>query len=236
MATIKAKAISAKKALSLYSEMRGGPYLATQLLAFHLREGNIRVRARHVWISKEPSLRRAWRNEPDKDDFKNRTFNEEADVKKDIWRRSIDWNRDVSLWDINRGRFVVTLSNEPDKRIMIRGLRFHSGDARKTLDVPKNHKARNAPNEWREFWHEIIRLARPEDGSLGQLESTEFNSDDKLAANFPSDFDRDLASSIEERTGYAISSNAILEEVSALRKALRLTRTPRKLGRASRGT
>lgn len=125
------KKVPPRALIKRYSEVNYGPAATRDLLAFHLREGNIQARAPRVWVSTEKNSQAAWRREPSPDTSESKNDKTSRVIKCGSWRRSRDWLSDVISWDLKKNRFFITLQQDPPKRLMFRGIYFHGGDVKK---------------------------------------------------------------------------------------------------------
>lgn len=89
---------------------------AKQTLAIALREGQIRARARAIGVSREPLLKRAW-----KDVKRKKTHRMVPTI---FWRSARYFHEDKEHWIWSRSRFHSTLSKDPPKRRIARLVEF----------------------------------------------------------------------------------------------------------------
>ncbi len=238
-----------KYVVKKYAPIFGGEANVRQIIFLALQDGSIRCRAAHQWMSDEPDLMRAWKDEPDSDRYPiPRPWKSIHDVRRSKWRRSITPHDDLLLWDFRGDRLHLTIGSDPIRRIMLRGVRFNYEDVEKVFKalVPyvddKTFTRSNKLTPWRRFWHEIVIMAAQRSGKLpssplGQAKSDEeildliktrlkfefrfSEEDDQNDAN-----DLDLtADIIADRLNFGLSKSAIIEEIKFLRQTLDLKRT-----------
>ena len=240
MKVTSAKSISAQKVLRLYAESNGGIVATRDLLAFHLREGHIRVRSGHVMKSDALTYGQAWRESA----RTYRTYREDNDIKlKNVpvgrWWRSADWLADRDSWKLHRSALCVTISVSPPVRIMMRYVRFNSADIRNCFDPSSRQQAfkqvgRSSEKiQWRMFWHEVVRLIKNDpQHEYGLLNASEYNGADKTADKIRDHLlekgeyytDDEVAETIEGRLAFRLSFESVKKEVQSLRTAMGLSR------------
>ena len=164
--------ISASEAVKQFGLFYGGEIAVQARIIALLRRGDLRVQARHVWISAEKAAPTAYKAEPNKHLYHRSAFvGPLVKVRKQTWRDSTCWRKDADDWRWRSGRFVVTLEGAPNRRRMfMRGVEFAFDDLRAMLGQgSKEHISRSGklPDfaKWRVFWHVIVDQAN--DGRFG---------------------------------------------------------------------
>lgn len=224
--------------LSLYAKKNGGPLNTRLLLATAMREGKLRVKAGQMWESGEPSLLRAWRQAPPLEKIDDKV--QRKICNRSLWWKSVRWLEDVYDWDLSRGRLVITLQERPLKRLLMKGVRLHSGDAKNVLtgnsvDVSSSQPSGFNKENWRWFWHEMVVLAA---GSRKEVQNSElacFTSDEKLLEAIKKRVqseseilagkeldDEELAKALTNRSPDVLQSETVHLEIKAFRQALKL--------------
>jgi hypothetical protein len=228
---IQDKAFLARTLIDAYAPYRGGPVAVREELAFHLRERNIRAKARYISISKEPELLSAWRNETARQKHLTDPKPKRASIASKNWWNSVDWQADQSEWDFRRGRFHVTLSREPSERLLFSNIRFNSADVQKHFGQPKNKPgAPRDADQWRLFWFEVIRLIQNGRQDFGLLQDAGYASNEKLTGKVvehlsgSQDDSAEIASRIRRRLRFDLGSETISNEVKLLRRHFGLTK------------
>lgn len=226
------------KVLRLFADKNGGVANTRVLLATAMREGKIRVKAAQRWESSERSLLKIWKNPP-------LISAEEAKAhritcKRGLWWRSVRWLDDVSDWDFSRGRMIVTVQEDPLRRICLKDVRFNSTDVKRLLDDDAwngkiNDKSGYNKERWRTFWHEIVALASGSREAVKNSGLAAYTSDAALMIaikdHLESENDRmrgieldddALVSALTARTAFNLSEDAIKSEIKHLRQAFKL--------------
>ena len=233
MAGSKYRALSPVKVLQSFAHPNHGVAATRDLLGFHLREGNIRARARFIVESREQKLRTAWKladSEAEALPDETKRFQE---IPTALWWKSVDWMRDVADWNFSRSEFVITTQAKPVRRLLLDGVRFHSDDCRRhlhpgALGEPENYtKPLRDKDKWRDFWHQVIVLIQDGRTDFGAFATSKYKSDAAAADEIftlltPGD-DPELKALAHRMSGRAIgtmSPDAILEEVRHLRARL----------------
>lgn len=233
---MKVQPLSARKLLDLFAADNGGPVGTRDLLAFHLREGNVSARAFHRWESVGQSLAEAWatgsipKNVTNKERLKKKHA-----VKSSEWRASVDWLNDVHSWDFKRSRFQITISLNPTRRIMLQDIRFHAGESSAHLSVKGKKRPGAKPDidQWRMFWHRIIAIMQEGRDDFGGLTQPDVSSNDKLAKQVHEltipkvskpDWLQEITKQLDETSQFTLSYDALHKEVTELRKRFKLTR------------
>lgn len=165
--------IRPREAIAKYAHLNGGSVNCRALLAEHLRDGNLRARARHVWTTDERSLEDAWETEPGRDQYRPSTFAGEFEsLSKRVWRGSENWKKDFSSWRWKSGRFYVTTQKKPIRqRTMFRGVEFCLSDTvrllvKETVDhVPSRGRPADLAR-WESFWTIVLDVAMGRDGGF----------------------------------------------------------------------
>lgn len=228
--------ISPNALIRLYAGSNSGPVATRDLLAFHLREGNIRTRAWNTWLSNEVSLREAWKSGPAPENSlaRPRKISSDRNVKSSLWWDSKNWAHDVDQWQFRKNRFTITLCERPLSRLMLKGLRFHGGDVKACFDPRSRDESRRSPgrttdrDQWRLFWYEIIKLIQDGSKDFGVLglESNEKVGSrviNKLTSTFERD-DEQLVADVERSAPFKLKEEVVREEVKALRRKFNLSR------------
>lgn len=232
---MKVQPLSARKVLELFAAENGGPVGTRDLLAFHLREGNVEARARHKWASIEQSVAEAWTTAPPPKNISEKSrLKKKHVVKASEWRASVDWINDVQSWDFKRSRFHITISLNPLRRIMLKDIRFHAGEVSSYFSIKGKKRPGAKPElaQWRMFWHRIIAIMQDGRDDFGGLTHPDVSSNIKLR-NKISDLKKDdkqpdwlaqIAKRIDETSAFTLKDDAMLEEITKLRKKFKLTK------------
>ncbi|TCP31356.1 hypothetical protein [Sphingomonas sp. BK235] len=239
----KYRALSPRKAIAEYAAINGGPVLTRQIIAMGLREGTIRARASHIWTTNEASLAKAWKNEPDKETFvKPKVFLMEHDVPRKEWLKSSSWLDDIMSWDFQRGKFHITISSDPIKRLLMKDVRLHSGDVKKVLmtgvkDLTKEPLSKiQQLHSYRRLWHDIVRMTLngrdPKSTELGTFTSADrvlnevnnsLNYEQSVITDHSVSAD-EIGAALAARHPYNLSEKTAKDEIDLLRDALHLKR------------
>lgn len=170
--------IKPRDAIKDYAYFNGGSVNCRAVLAEHLRDGDLRARARHTWTTEERSAERAWDKEPERDAYRPVTFVGEHQVlDKHVWRSSQSWAKDLSTWRWKSGRFRVTSQKKPTREYtMLRGVEFCQSDVIRILvtETVDRVPTRGRPPElkrWESFWMIVLDLAMGRNGGFDQFTS-----------------------------------------------------------------
>lgn len=240
----KGAALTPRNVVAKYAPLVGGPVNARQIIALGLREGTLKARAGKSWISTDPSLASAWKNEPEKAEYvKPSNFTKEHNVKHSEWNKSVDFLNDILTWDFRTGRMHVTTSKNPVKRLMFRHVRLLDTDVSKifrfsTEGTKSNFYRANKVDEWRRFWHEMIILAVQKRINLKDSLITSFTNADDIVATvlnrlelvdeaIDSDIragNQTLQKSLQRKLEFTLKTDTLQKEVDLLREELGLKR------------
>lgn len=120
----KLKWILAQDAVAKMTADGENPEAAFTTLAAYLRHGQLRARAKRMWISDENELAKAWKLRPVE-------FSEDVELPVKYWRSHKAWARDVSEWRWSTSSLHVTRRLKPRRRRMMHGVEFHLKDLAK---------------------------------------------------------------------------------------------------------
>lgn len=149
--------ISASDALNRYERLLGGRAAAKETLAEHLRDGNLRAIADQKWVSLEPTIKKAWRNESERAEAERNVA-----LQPVLFRSSKRWLTDKSDWRWPFDKASITFRTKPVKRHMFAGLKFASADLVNIAGAPdpRSGGSPGKKEQWVTFWHGMIDLAQ----------------------------------------------------------------------------
>ena len=164
--------ISASDALKKYERLLGGRAAAKETLAEHLRDGNLRAIAEQKWVSVEPTIKKAWKNEAERAEAENA-----VELKPALFRSSKRWLTDKADWRWPFDKASITFRTKPMKRHMLAGMKFASADLIKITGAPdpRSGGSPGKKEQWVTFWHGMIDLAQ-----VGRLNHANFPTQRKL--------------------------------------------------------
>jgi hypothetical protein len=142
------------------------PFLVENRIAAYLRNGDLKARAKYIWVSDERYTSAAWRSRPEDA--------EGGDVPTSIWRLEKNIAEDRSQWRLVVSALLMTKTIKPRRRVMMRGVEFLLSDLQNLL--PKSF-AKGVPAEkfpgkkYRPGDEEVYGVYRraAEKGRLGDL-------------------------------------------------------------------
>lgn len=224
-----------------FSPLVGGPVKVREIIAVALQEGSLQARAAHRWIDAEKDLARAWKKEPQKDDYPKLTkFEKHHAIRPSDWRKSISMSDDLLMWDFRNSRFHITVSCNPTSRIMLRDVRFLITDVRSTFSFTSSNDdlkftRANKINDWRRFWHEVILLAAAgstnlkssllaeskNDASIVETVLERITGEEEISSALAAS-DDEVATYVSEKLRFNLSRDSIMQEVKLLRQSLGL--------------
>ncbi len=240
----KGAALKPRDVVAKYAPLVGGPVNARQIIALGLREGTLKARAGKSWISTDPSLAMAWKNEPEKSEYvKPSSFTKEHNIKHFEWNKSVDFLNDILTWDFRTSRMHVTTSKNPVKRLMFRHVRLLDADVSNifrfaTEGKKSNFYRANKVDEWRRFWHEMIILAVQKKAGLKDSVITSFTNADDIVATVLNRLElvdeainsdtragnQDLQKNLQRKLEFTLTADTLQKEVDLLREELNLKR------------
>ena len=148
--------IPAFEAMMKFERHLGGRSLAGDSLAEYIRDGTLRAKAGEMWVSEEPTVKKAWKNLEER-----RTAKRDVELKPLYFRTDKCWAVDKAEWRWAFNKFSVTLREDPPKRRMMADVTLNERDLISITGAkdPRSGGSPGKTEEWTAYWHAVVQFA-----------------------------------------------------------------------------